>query len=150
FTMRGPTVGYSSRTSITTSRIANSSCVACEEVVTLFNTTVPDSMSSASLRNATTALASFSPKACFPARSAHSTALIVVLLPLIMSFSPYPLKNGPRFFLLPGKFSGLFVSQMLEHQRGTFRIVERSNCKLVIKTAELPGDLTRFFSIAYG
>src|SRR5262249_14775302 len=82
FTIRGPRFGYSSSTSTTTSRIANSSCVACDEVVTLCKTTLPVSMSSASLRNAATALPSFSPNACLPARSAHSAAWIVVLPPL--------------------------------------------------------------------
>src|SRR6476646_8468509 len=93
-TIRGPAVGYSSRTSMTTSRTANSSCVACDDVVTLLRTTVPASISSASLRRAAMALVSLSPKACLPARSAHSAAWMLVLPPLIMFFFPLLLKKN--------------------------------------------------------
>src|SRR4051812_31647647 len=93
-TILGPVAGYSSSTSMITSRMVNSSCVACEEVVTLFRTTVPASISSASWRNAITVLLSFSPKACFSARSAHSAAFIDFLPPLVICNAPLRLKNG--------------------------------------------------------
>ena len=57
-------------------------------------------------------LLSFSPKACFPARSAHSAAWMLVLPPLIMLFFPLTAKRTFRtLILLLKKFSLSSVTQ---------------------------------------
>src|SRR4029077_17408907 len=135
---------------MTTSRIANSSCVACDDVVTLLRTTVPASISSASLRRAAMALVSFSPKACFPARSAHSAAWMLVLPPLIMIFLPL---TRTRTFcqavpcLKNSQYS--FLTRTSQNRRGNFRIAEKPNYRPVIK---LPPSrsIDLMFSMRYG
>ena len=121
---------------MTTSRIANSSWVACDDVVTLFRTTVPASISSASLRRAAMALVSFSPKACFPARSAHSAAWMLVLPPLIMLFFPLTRKKNVLLdHSLLKKFPYTLLTPTSQNRRGNFRIAETANYRPVIKIA---------------
>src|SRR6478672_3714761 len=92
------------------SRIENSSCVACDRVVTLCNARAPASISSASWRNAATTLVSFSPKAYLPARLAHSAARRGVLLPFVIQMFSLWANNGPK--LVPCTYRALCRTEM--------------------------------------
>lgn len=133
---------------MTTSRTANSSCVACDDVVTLLRTTVPASISSASLRRAAMALVSLSPKACLPARSAHSAAWMLVLPPLIMFFFPLLRKKNVLPTVPCLKNSHIPLTPWAKNRRGTFRIAERYDYRPVIKNP-MPGAFVTYFSVRY-
>jgi hypothetical protein len=94
-------------------------------------------------------LVSLSPKACLPARSAHSAAWMLVLPPLIMFF--FPLLRKKNVLLdrsLLKKNSHIPLTPWAQNRRGTFRIAERYDYRPVIKTP-MPGAFVAYFSVRY-